>query len=510
MRSRPLSFRTRLTLRWTGAFGVLVTMAFLGVYWATRTYGYQFLDLHLRTIAATELAASTDRGAPVHLHAFPLEALNEGEFAPKFSRVYDGEGRTVLNTGEVRESEPLLDAATLRAALAGDAPVVDLRAHGRRARLVALRTTAQDGRVYVIAVGTFTEQLDAALARLGWILGGIWLLAISLTAAIGYVLASRALAPIDRISERAAAIARDQLDARLDPPAVDDEIGRMTDRLNEMLERLHKVIDANRHFAADASHELRTPLTAIRGEVDVALTRERTPEEYQATLGLIRSYVDDMFRLTEDLMLLIRAHQHDRAVVLDRVRVSSLLDGSRRRVAALAAERQVRVSVLTGPELVVFGDARLLGRALDNIVANAVQYSAPGSDVRMLARYVPAAGVRERADAAPEPADGTIAVEVSDHGPGIPSAEWERVFERFFRTDASRSRRTGGTGLGLAICRTILSLFGGSVRVLSSSEAGTTFEMRLRGSRGEQPGVELPAEHPAREVERTPVSPTIH
>jgi two-component system OmpR family sensor kinase len=494
-----------LTLRWTAAFGVLVTTALAGVYVATRAYGYRFLDLHLRTIAATELAASTDQGAPVHLHEFSVDALNEREFAPKFSRVYDSSGRVILNTGEVAASEPLLDAETLRKALDGDAPVVDLYAHGRRARLVALRTRTPDGETYVIAVGTFPEQLEAALARLGWTLGGVWLLAISATAAIGYALASRALKPIDRITERAAAIARDQLDARLDPPAVDDEIGRMTDRLNEMLDRLHAIIDANRHFAADASHELRTPLTAIRGEVDVALTRERSPEEYQATLRLVRTYVDDMFTLTEDLMLLVRAHHHDRAVVLDRVRVSTLLESSCARTGRLASERGVFPTIAEcDPGLVAFGDARLLGRALDNVIANAVQYSAHGAEVRVLARYVPGQGGDGGADS------GTVTIQVIDTGPGIKPADWERIFDRFFRVDASRSRRTGGAGLGLAICRAILGLFGGSVRVAASSSGGTTFELTVRGGRATDAGVlapPLPSRHGRTQAR---LSPTVH
>src|SRR5688500_14103984 len=113
----PLSFRTRLTLRWTAAFGVIITTTLVGVYVAARGYGYRILDRHLRTIAATELAASTDRGATVHLHEFPLDAFDEGEFAPKFSRVYDASGRVILNTGEVTAEDPLLDEAALRSAM---------------------------------------------------------------------------------------------------------------------------------------------------------------------------------------------------------------------------------------------------------------------------------------------------------------------------------------------------------------------------------------------------------
>ena len=476
VRPGPLSFRTRLTLRWTAAFGVIITATLAGVYIAARGYGYRILDRHLRTIAATELAASTDTGAAVHLHEFPLDALDEGEFAPKFSRVYDSSGRVVLNTGEVAADEALLDDAALRAALAGNAPVLDITARGRLARVVALRATADDGATYVFAVGTFTDQLNAGLTRLLWILAGVWALALSATATIGYALASRALEPIERITARAAAIARDQVDARLDPPAVDDEVGRMTHRLNDMLGRLHEVIDAHRHFAADASHELRSPLTAIKGEVDVALTRDRDAEEYRTTLRLVRAQVDEMFKLTENLMLLVRADHNQAAEVLDEVPLAQLLEGTRERLAWSARERDVTIALLASdPDLAVFGDARLLGRALDNIVANAVKHTSRGRKVVIDAAYtVPAEDVWEA---------GSIRITVTDSGPGIPQAQWERIFDRFVRLDESRSRRTGGTGLGLPICRAILKLYGGSVRVARSGPEGTTFELVLRGHR---------------------------
>jgi two-component system OmpR family sensor kinase len=470
---QPWSFRTHLTARWTATFGVLVTGALIAVYVSARACGYQLLDQHLLTIAATELAASTDGDAPIHLHRFPLQTLADAEFAPKFSRVYDAGGRTVLNSGEVDATIPLLDAGTVAAAFAGEIPVVDLEIDGRRARLVALRTAPDQEERYVIAVGTFTDLVDAALARLAWILAGVWLLAIGATAALGYRLASRALQPIERITERAAAIARDERPTTLDVPAVDDEIGRMTMRLNEMLGRLQQVIDTNRHFAADASHELRTPLTAIRGEIDVALSRDRPAGEYQGTLRRIRTQVDEMFTLTEGLMLLVRSQRRTRTDVAEVVPVASLVDESRRRLSHAAAERFVGLDVLQEPDLVVFGDARLLGRALDNVVANAIQHSPPGSRVRVSAACRQGGG---------QPEDRVV-IEVADNGPGIPEAQWERVFDRFFRLDASRSRRTGGAGLGLAICRAILERFGGSVRVLASDANGTTFQLTMRGTR---------------------------
>src|SRR5690606_6609274 len=182
------------------------------------------------------------------------------------------------------------------------------------------------------------------------------------TAVVGHRLASRPLQPVDSSTRRAGEIARDRIDARLDPPGIDDEIGRMTLLLNEMLDRLHGVIAANRRFAADASHELRSPLTAIAGEIDVTLKRERSAAEYAETLRVVREQLNEMFALTDDLTLLVQAEERADAVTLRPVPVDALLAGVAHRLAPLAAQRQVQLTLppLVVPELRVFGDAALL------------------------------------------------------------------------------------------------------------------------------------------------------
>jgi signal transduction histidine kinase len=157
------------------------------------------------------------------------------------------------------------------------------------------------------------------------LLGSVWVGSLLFTAGAGHVLASRALRPVQRITERARSIARGAYSVRLDPPAVDDEIGKMTRLLNEMLESLEAAIEVNRRFAADASHELRTPVTAIRGEVDVILKRERTAEEYREGLEKVRSYAQRMSELIESLMFLVRAQEGRSSVDLQETPLTRLL-----------------------------------------------------------------------------------------------------------------------------------------------------------------------------------------
>jgi signal transduction histidine kinase len=245
----------------------------------------------------------------------------------------------------------------------------------------------------------------------------------------------------------------------------------MTRLLNRMLERLHGAIEANRRFAADASHELRGPLTAMLGEIDVTLKRDRQPGEYQDALARLRERLHVMNRLTEDLMLLVRA-QENQPLVVGEVGVAELLQRVVARSADAAAACRVAVALDIAPDLVVYGDTGLLERVFDNLVRNGIQYNHEGGTVAVTARVNPGAG---------EWVADEVVIDVSDSGTGIPEAERERVFERFYRIDSSRSRRTGGAGLGLAISREIVQRFKGTIRVADSAGLGTTIEVGLPG-----------------------------
>jgi signal transduction histidine kinase len=469
---RTLSFRARLTLRWTAAFGLLLAATLTAIYAGSRTYAHRDFDGQVRTVAATELASAVDGWEGVHLHDFPLEALGTTDFAGKFAQLYADDGRILAQSPSLADARFRLPAPVLSAALDGVAPLVPVSVGGRGGRLAALRAS-RDDRHYVVAVGLFTDRLDANLARLAWLLVTVWLAGVMLTGFLGYVLASRALEPIERITHRAAAVVRGDFETRLDPPATDDEIGRMTRLLNEMLDRLHGALEANRRFAADASHELRSPLTAMAGEIDVTLKRQRSAGEYRETLEVVRERLRELSSLTENLMLLARAQEHSRDGVLKEVPLTPLVAASIERLSASAGPRGIRFRLDGFPDLVVYGDPRLLARVLDNVLENAVQYNRDGGDV-VLQGHVD--------EASPDAWEACSAViSVTDTGPGIPRDEWTRVFERFHRLDQSRSRRTGGAGLGLSICEAILSLFRGSIRIIDSSPHGTTFEIRLPG-----------------------------
>lgn len=485
MTRRPpvTSFRARLTLRWTLAVGTLLALAHVAVYAGVRVYVHHWLDDNVRTVAATEAASSTDGLGDVHLHESAFAQFDSDGFTEKFVQIFDRQGRIVLQSTRLRGEPPVVSPAILEQAFAGRAPVVSARVQGRAGRVTVL-TASRDGRPYAVAVGLFADEIERGLANLAWLLVGVWILSLGASAAIAYVLASRALAPVAQIAERAAWIAQGHFDTRLDRPAVHDEVGRMTVVLNSMLDRLQGALEANRRFASDASHELRGPLTAIAGEVDVALRHPRSAERYEETLRHVRGRLSALTRLAEDLILLVRTQEGTREIVRREVAVRTLVEEAFARLAPTAAARGVSLEDDGLEGLVVYADAGLIARVIDNVIANAVHYNRENGWVHV------SASVEEPAEGAWE--SPMVQIRVSDTGPGIPADQHERVFERFHRLDQSRARHTGGSGLGLAICREVVSLHGGTIRVGSSSPVGTVIEIRLPGC-----GVDLAPHLPA-------------
>ena len=464
-----LTFRQRLTAQWTLSFGVLLALVSTAIYVGARLYLYDELDAQLRTLAATEVASSTDGPNGIHLHAFPLEEADPLRFVDKFVQVLSPDGQIVLRTPGIDLATPLLAPERVAATLAGDSLMRSVSVDGRSARFTGLPAVTGD-QSYVVIVGVFTDRLDASLAYLAWLLASIWLVGLALTGTLGVLLASHVLAPVARITSQAAAIARGQAVQRLGTPRVDDEIGQMTRLLNEMLDRLESAIDVNRRFAADASHELRGPLTAIRGEVDVALRRERTAQEYRETLRTVGDRADELTALIEDLTLLVRAREGRATTPTEATPLLPLLQASAERVADAARAREISLRLDAFPDLEVRANPALLAHVFTNLLRNAIEYNRPHGHVTV--------GGTLLAD--PDGRDQAV-VRVTDSGIGVAPADRERIFERFYRVDASRSRQTGGTGLGLAICREVLGLFHGSVSVAGSSTRGTTMEVRLPG-----------------------------
>lgn len=322
----------------------------------------------------------------------------------------------------------------------------------------------EGGRVVnLIQVGMSLENTYATRRRFLLAMGAVLPVALLLAGGGGWLLARRALRPVERMAETARRISAEHLAARLDESGSGDELDKLARTLNEMLGRLDDSFRQVRQFSADASHELQTPLTILKGEMEVALRSLRTPEEYQKTLHSALEEIDRIARLVEGLLLLARA---DAGVLrLDRqpLALAQLIKDVHGQVSPLARERGI--ALLLGPveDVALRGDAERLRRLLLNLADNAIKYTPPGGQVTLSLQ-------REGAWAL---------LRVTDTGIGLPAEDQGRIFERFYRAAEARTRNADGSGLGLCIARSIAEAHGGRIEVESAPGQGSTFTLKL-------------------------------
>lgn len=315
----------------------------------------------------------------------------------------------------------------------------------------------------VLKIGMSLHTLREARADLwrGYLTVGPLVLVI--VAAGGWWIARRALQPVEDIVASAERITARRLDQRLPVPAANDELKRLTNVLNHMIDRLEGSFRQATRFTADASHELKTPLTIIRGELESAL-RERglTPSQEKLLINLLEE-TERLTHITHGLLLLSQADAGRLRITPVPVDLSTLLQDLLEDAEILAAPAEILVQADVPPHAELKGDPNFLRQLLLNLLDNAIKYNEHGGSVRI---------VLERAGAQWQ-------VRVGNTGAGVAQTSEEHVFDRFFRGDPSRNRGRPGHGLGLSICREIARAHGGEIRLERSHPGWTEFLITL-------------------------------
>jgi signal transduction histidine kinase len=400
------------------------------------------------------------------------------------------------STASLRQTAQTVEQLSIPARIpriATDEQMVELAPSGpggQRLEALRRRTLLATGDSVEIIVAR-SDDVEARALR-SFLLISLLLIPLTALAAAfgGRVLIERLLHPLSRLVDATREIGIGGLSRRVAEPERPAELRDLANSFNEMLVRLERAVDALRNFTADASHELRTPLTSIRGTIQVALARERGPEELQETLAEVMEETEWMLHLVDGLLTLARGEEellHDER---ERVDLAPLLADVCDMAEALVSTKAVTVALRAPEELVVRGSAGQLRQVFLNLVSNAAKFTQRGT-------IEIAAEARDRLELSPPERDvmeemaGPVAVVVvRDTGTGIPRRELPRVFDRFYRGDAARSQ-AGGTGLGLAIARLLVEQHGGLIRVRSVEGVGSEFEVvlpladpaRMRGGR---------------------------
>jgi heavy metal sensor kinase len=464
---RPSSVRVRLTLWHVAALlSVLVVYAF-GVYGFVGRSLVADLDRQLEEDldrAENSFSRGPD-GSLVWQFADrdTADAAEEADDGP-WMVVWQPDGRLLYRTQNAPAgmSTPPSPAAgrgqefTSVARAHGSSPLRSLTAPQDVAGVAAIvRVARAETRVRHELTGLMTVLL------LGLPLAGV------LAGIGGYLVARRALAPVDRMSSAARAITASRLGNRLPVENPDDELGQLAVTFNETFGRLEKAFDQLRRFTADASHEMRTPLTALRTVGEVGLRQQRSEPEYREMVGSMLEEADRLSQLVESLLTLARADGGHVRLARERLDLSEVAREVADHLGALAEDKRQAIAVDAGAPVMVEADRVVLRQAVINLLDNAIKYTPVDGRIRV--------AVSERA--------GEAWLEVHDSGPGIPAQHRARIFDRFYRIDKGRSRDAGGIGLGLSIARWAVEVHGGRIEVETPAAGGSVFRIVLPGLR---------------------------
>ncbi|MEV7416186.1 ATP-binding protein [Streptomyces sp. NPDC089919] len=443
-RLAPHSVRARTTLAACASVAVVMVAASAVVLMLLRTNLERTVEPGVRQQARALSRLAADGRLAARLPLGP---------GTDFIQVVDGRGRVLARSENLAGRPALAPSGPRRGHRTYN---LDALGEQHHQRVTAVTADTPDGPVTVL-VGASLRTADAAEDLTGVALAVVSALLVCTVGFLTWRTTGRALRPVEAIRAEVAAIGDRELDRRVPAPRGGDEIARLADTMNAMLERLEEAGARQRRFIADASHELRSPLAVLRTQLEVA----RTHPDPEVREDLVAGALEDTERLqalSADLLLLARLDVSGQRRAEDPVDLTALV---RATVAGRPAD--ARTVTLHAPgHVTLHGNALWLGRLLTNLLDNAQRHARGSVTVRL----------------AEDPVTGDAVLDVANDGPPVAAADRERIFERFTRLDDARSRDEGGTGLGLSIARDIAALHGGTITVLDTPD-GTVFRTRL-------------------------------
>ncbi|MCC6410505.1 MAG: HAMP domain-containing protein [Saprospiraceae bacterium] len=453
------SFRNRIALFTALAAAVTIGLVFLVVYTVVYQTAYSHLDEDITQEKEEVLSNLRWAGDSIIIEKMPEWEESEHlqiEVNPTFLQVVDAQGKLLFRTANLQEHILLFNPHLIETAFF-NSRIDDQRIRQGQFPIV----NEQGGIIGHLTVGISQEESAVVLHNLSktlWIAFPLLLIVLFLATALA---ASKGIAPIQQLIRGASDIGDASMDKRLPLPQNKDEIYQLATTINELLDRVEKGMQREKQFTADASHEIRTPLTAIRGTLEVLIRKQREPAQYEAKIGRVMAEVDRLNAMLEQLLQLARLESGNTRANRTPVDLSAFFNALNAEWQPRLAEKNMHLGLEIPSGSTLATDAALLNIVLDNLIGNAVKYGHAGGQIHC-----------------------TWSVEnnvltISDNGPGIPAEHVPHLFDRFYRTDASRSTSIPGAGLGLSIAQKIAGVLGIQLCVSSQEGAGTTFTLHF-------------------------------
>lgn len=433
------------------------------------------IALTARAQALANLVEQDEHGVKMDAPS-TLPSTGDTEPSEDHFAVWDQDGRLIAQSAWRGPADGL--AALRQYALHGRISFT-IRQAGRRGRTIGLLFTPQQEdelaaaphatphQAYLVLTRD-TRVLDRRLARLGWLLAGVFSLAMIVSAAGMAWVVRRGLSPLNALADRIHAIGATDLSERIDMCQAPREITPVLVRLNELLDHVQAVIARERTFTADVAHELRTPLAGLRTALEVSCSRPRGPQEYEQMIRKCLKAVCGMHAMVENLLMVARVDANQLQPQYEPVDLVQVLQEAWLPFQDPATQRDLTVGTAVQDHLVVESDRGLLRIVIRNLFDNAVSYADSGGTINIEG----------------EQAGDQVLLRISNTGSQVSAEQATDVFERFWRGDTARSESGRHCGLGLALCRRIATLLGGTMAVDTAFGGVFRVTLALPATRG--------------------------
>jgi heavy metal sensor kinase len=446
------TFRLRLTLFYTGAVVLIIAAFCLLLYMQYKGQLMERIDAQLMD-TAKELMVNRMK---------PKTLTRDQEIIIKSRKEYfqivNYSGEIIITSLSQNQQWPL-DKSLMLSAFQGNAGFETVKFMGGDYRTIYFPVNRET----IIRVGRSLDETGKTLAGLSRLLILFSPGVLVVCAIMSWFFAGWAVNPVIKIKNLAEQIRHGRMRGRIIAGPKGRELDELAVIFNDMLQSIHRSMEIQKRFVSDVSHEIRSPLTALRGNIEVALRRRRTVEDYENVLEGSLTDVIRLSRITDDLLFLTRADNNILELRQQWFDLGPALSAIVERLGHKTVSAGVSLMEDYRADLEVYGDAFLLDQAFSNLVENAIKYTPRGGKVTITT----------------EEKEGTVLVTVHDTGIGIPEEDIPHLFERFYRVDKERSRRAGGTGLGLSITDWIIKAHKGTISVKSTPESGSDFIVSL-------------------------------
>ncbi len=454
-----LKLRNRIALFTALAAAATIGLVFLLVYGVVYLTAYNHLDNDIRQEYEEVRHNLHWAGDSIIVEAMP--EWEEGEHLkievnPTIIQLVDAEGRLMFRSSNLQKdilrfNPNLFQEAFFNSSIAG-----------QHIRMGQFPIRNEHNKIIGhLTIGISQEESAVVLYNLRNILWIAFPLLLVILFFVTALAASRGIAPVQQLIQGASGIGEVNIHDRLPLPEHEDEIRQLAVTINALLQRIENSMQREKQFTADTSHEIRTPLAAIRGTLEVLLRKQREPAQYKEKISRVILEVDRLNAMLEQLLQLARLESGNVAISRAPVELNLLFQSLAEKWRPGLQEKNMQLRLQFPQAASLTTDANLLGIILDNLLGNAIKYGHSGGQI----------------DCIWQPEQAMLIIR--DDGPGIPAEHLPLLFNRFYRTDTSRSSAIPGTGLGLAIAKKLADLLGIRLSVNSREGAGTEFTLHF-------------------------------